>query len=110
METRPEAPIFTTAMLARVSCGPQLRLEARGANPPFDGQSVRYEEPRASVIVALSTTAVALTGTPAMPPTVRLRVVPVPHGVVYPPVPSRESSTRIGGIVWNAAPPEPGAK
>src|SRR5689334_2098483 len=101
MLTAPPAPSFTTTRFGMTSPFTKLRLDAVGwVTPVF--HTVRCEPLLGKTAVTLRTTAVAPAGgTPPRPATASVRVCPGPHGVLNPPVPSRESSRRDGVMAVN---------
>jgi hypothetical protein len=79
MVTCPAVPVGTLTRFARVSPAFQLRLETSAAAAPA-GVTFRKLEAVVFVTVTLSTTPLAVAGTPVVPPaTVRSRDAPEPN-------------------------------
>lgn len=72
-----------------------FNVDACGAVSP-DGWSVTNVFVVAPVAVRFTTTASAVTGTPAAPRTVAAALCPAPNGVAMPPMLLRESSRHVG--------------
>ena len=98
IETVPPVPTLASTRFGRVWPGATFRFDAVGTAAPV-GQIVRWVAAVGKTPVTLSMTASAPAGTVVAPPaTCTVRVWLAPHGELWPPVPSRESSTRFGVI------------
>src|SRR5690349_4571264 len=99
MLSAPPAPSAVVARFGIVSNGAKFRFDGAARAAPA-GKTVTKEPLVPSVAVTLSTTAVAVAGTPVPPPvpaTVSDRVSPAPSFVpAHPPTAVRESSARYG--------------
>ena len=106
-----------TARLARTSPATGLRSETKGMG--VLGKTVKKVEAVGATPVRLTTTAVALDGTPARPDTLRVRFCPDPmvlavhwaaDPVKFDGLPDLESQMRTGAgsaVNWAPVPPAP---
>src|SRR5262245_5219172 len=107
----PPAPTGTTAMFGIALLSLTLRLYVDGRAAP-SGHAVRKVVVVAPTAVRLSTTAVAVAGTPPAPVTLNVSMWPpaigptgTPGVLLHVPVPVRVSNIRHGPVAVNVAPP-----